>query len=76
MIGMFNIVCTNIEPLLCEFNGFFQFRGALNGATPYGAYRAADFYPGIVSHWYVFFTHLPVFRQGKPGIGFVMGFAG
>ena len=31
MIGMFNIICTNIEPLLCEFNGFFNSVGPSMG---------------------------------------------
>jgi len=63
MIGMLDIVRTDVKPPLCKFNGLFHFRWALDGAAPDGAHGSADFHSCIVGFWNIRFTHLPVFFE-------------
>ena len=42
MIGMFHIICPNLEPALGKFYGFAYFGWAFDGAAPDRADRAVD----------------------------------
>ncbi len=72
MIGMFDVVRSDLEPSFGEFNRILHFCGAADRTAPDRADRTAHFHTRITGLFDTSFSFPPVLAQRRAGIGKMM----